>query len=235
MLLSIKNLVVHYGKSVALNDVSIDMSEGSIVGLIGANGSGKSTLLKALSGLKPLTSGEIWFKDQRIDGKLVSEIVKLGIVQVPEGRKLFPFLSVMSNLELGASLRKDKNEINEDLAALFKRFPILWEKRNQQAVSLSGGQQQLLAIARGLMAKPALLLLDEPSLGLAPLMIDELAHIIAEINQKGVSVILVEQNVPLAMRAIQNGYALQTGKVVFEGDIEKFRSSTAIKRAYLGA
>jgi branched-chain amino acid transport system ATP-binding protein len=234
MLLEVKNITVHYGKSVALDDVSLEVAEGSVVSIIGANGAGKSTILKALSGLVPLTSGEIWFQGQRIDGLSTTDTVKLGIVQIPEGRQLFPFLTVLTNLKLGASLRKDKAGINKDMDGIFKRFPILFQRRNQQAGTLSGGEQQMLAIARGLMAKPKLLLMDEPSLGLAPIVIEELGEFIKHINQAGVSVLLVEQNVPLALGIATRGYALQTGRVVLEGDIKEFRSTETVRKAYLG-
>lgn len=234
MLLEAKNLTVHYGKSVAINDVSLEVAEGSIVSLIGANGAGKSTILRALSGLVPLTSGEIWFQGKRIDKKTPAEIVKMGLVQVPEGRWLFPHLSVLINLQLGASIRNDKKEINKDLQKVYERFPRLWERRKQKAGTLSGGEQQMLAIGRGLMAKPKLFLLDEPSLGLAPIVVENLGDVIEDINKEGVSVLLVEQNVPLALRVAQRGYALQIGKVVLEGDIEKIKSSDIIERAYLG-
>jgi len=235
MLLEVKSITVHYGKSIALDDVSLEVAEGSVVSIIGANGVGKSTILKALSGLVPLTSGEIWFQNSRIDKIKTTEIVKLGIVHIPEGRRLFPYLSVLNNLKLGASLRKDRAGINKDIEKAFERFPRLKERRHQHAGTLSGGEQQMLAIARGLMAKPKLLLMDEPSLGLAPLMVDRLGEVIQDINQGGVSVLLVEQNVPLALRVANKGYALQTGRVVLAGDISEFRSAETVKRAYLGA
>jgi len=235
MLLEAKNITVHYGKSVALEDVSLEVAEGSVVSIIGANGAGKSTILKVLSGLVPLTSGEIWFQNGRIDKMATTDIVKLGIVHIPEGRRLFPYLSVLTNLKLGASLRKDKAAINKDLEKIFERFPRLKERRNQKAGTLSGGEQQMLAIGRGLMAKPKLLLMDEPSLGLAPVMVGNLGQVIQDINQEGVSVLLVEQNVPLALRVANKGYALQTGRVVLAGDISEFRSAETVKRAYLGA
>jgi branched-chain amino acid transport system ATP-binding protein len=234
VLLEAKNLTVHYGKSVAINDVSLEVAEGSIVSLIGANGAGKSTVLRALSGLVPLSAGEIWFLGKRIDKMTPAEIVKMGLVQVPEGRWLFPHLSVLINLQLGATIRNDKKEINEDLEKVYERFPRLWERRKQKAGTLSGGEQQMLAIGRGLMAKPKLFLLDEPSLGLAPIVVENLGDVIEDINKEGVSVLLVEQNVPLALRVAQRGYALQIGKVVLEGDIEKIKSSDIIERAYLG-
>lgn len=234
MLLKTSNITVHYGKSLALDKVSLEMDEGAVVTIIGANGAGKSTLLKAISGLAPITSGEIWFLDKRINGMSTTEIVRLGIMHVPEGRKLFPYLSVLVNLKLGASLRNDRVEINKDLEDIFERFPILYERRNQMAGTLSGGEQQLLAIARGLMSRPKLLLLDEPSLGLSPLMINEVARVIQNINQRGVSVLLVEQNIPLALRVASKGYALYVGRIVLEGDIEEFKSTETVKKAYLG-
>jgi branched-chain amino acid transport system ATP-binding protein len=234
MFLEVKNITVQYEKSVALDGVSLEVAEGSIVSIVGANGAGKSTILRALSGLVPLTSGEMWFLDKRIDKMTTPEIVKLGIGHVPEGRRLFPHLTVLNNLKLGASLRNDKAGINSDLEKIFEDFPILQDRRNQKAGTLSGGEQQMLAIARGLMAKPRLLLMDEPSLGLAPIVIEQLGGIIKDINKDGVSVLLVEQNVRLAVQVSQRGYALQTGRVVLEGDINKFKSTEAIRKAYLG-
>jgi branched-chain amino acid transport system ATP-binding protein len=234
MILNIKNISLYYGKAMALDDVSIDIAEGAVVTMIGANGSGKSTVLRALSGLARISSGEIWFSGKRIDAASPTSIVRMGIVHVPEGRKLFPALSVMSNLELGASLRKDKAGIKKDLDEIFEHFPRLLERRNQSAGTLSGGEQQMVAIARGLMAKPKLLLLDEPSLGLSPIMVDELVPIIKNINQTGVAVLLVEQNIGLALRVATKGYALQVGKVVLQGDIDIFKSSDVVKKAYLG-
>ncbi len=234
MLLEVKNITVHYGKSIALDDVSLEVAEGSVVSIIGANGAGKSTLLKALSGLVPLTTGEIWFQGKRIDGLDIPNIVKLGIVHIPEGRWLFPYLSVLTNLKLGASLRKDRMVIKQDIEKAFERFPRLRERQNQKAGTLSGGEQQMLAIARGLMAKPKLLLMDEPSLGLAPIMVELLGDVIRDINQTGVSVLLVEQNVPLALGTATRGYALQTGRIVLKGDVNKIKSSDIVKRAYLG-
>jgi branched-chain amino acid transport system ATP-binding protein len=234
MLLEVKNITVRYGKAMAIQDVSLEVVEGSVVSIIGANGAGKSTILRVVSGLTPLASGEILFLNKRIDGTATTEIVKLGIVHIPEGRKLFPYLTVLSNLKLGATLRKDKAGIDQSLDEVFERFPRLRDRRNQQAGTLSGGEQQMLAIGRGLMAKPKLLLMDEPSLGLAPIMVDELAKVIKNINQSGVSVLLVEQNVPLAFGVASMGYVLQVGRVVLGGDIAKIKSSDVVKRAYLG-
>lgn len=234
MLLRVNHIRVHYGIAIALDDVSLDLDEGSIVSIIGANGAGKSTILRALSGLTPSTSGEIWFEKKRIDGMKPHDIVKLGIVQIPEGRMLFPYLTVLNNLKLGASLRKDNAGINRDMDEIFRRFPILKERRHQKAGTLSGGEQQMLAVARGLMAKPKLLLMDEPSVGLAPLMVERIGEIIRDINQEGVSILLVEQNVPLALGVSTRGYVLQVGRVVLEGDIEKLKHSKTLKKAYLG-
>jgi branched-chain amino acid transport system ATP-binding protein len=234
MLLQVERMIVKYGKAIAVEKVSLKVPEDKVVTIIGANGAGKSTILKALSGLIPLASGEIHFAGQRIDGSKPYEIVKRGLVHVPEGRKLFPFLPVMSNLNLGASLRKDKEGIKKDLGEVFDHFPILRERRYQNAGTLSGGEQQMLAIGRGLMANPKLLLMDEPSLGLAPIVVSQLVPVIKNINKKGVSVLLVEQNIPLALGVADQGYALQVGKVVLEGDIEQFKANGIVKRAYLG-
>jgi branched-chain amino acid transport system ATP-binding protein len=234
MLLKINNATVHYGKAMALDNVSMQVEEGSVVSLIGANGAGKSTIMKTISGLVRVTSGEIWFQDKRIDRLPIEEIVRVGVVQIPEGRKLFPFLSTMSNLEMGASLRKDKAGIKKDLDNIFEHFPILWERRNQSAGTLSGGQQQMLAIGRGLMAAPKLLLMDEPSVGLAPKLIMELTPVIKDINARGIGVLLVEQNVPLALSVARKGYALQVGKIVLEAGIDEFKNSDVLRKAYLG-
>ena len=234
MLLEIRGITVHYGKSMAIQDVSLGVVEGAVVSIIGANGAGKSTVLRALSGLVRSMTGEIWFRGKRIDGRETTEIVRLGISLVPEGRQLFPYLSVLSNLKLGASLRRDKGEINKSLEEVYKLFPRLEERRNQKAGTLSGGEQQMLAIGRGLMARPKLLLMDEPSLGLAPIVVEQLGEVIRDINKSGASVLLVEQNVHLALGVASRAYALQVGRVVLEGDIETMKSSDIVKRAYLG-
>jgi branched-chain amino acid transport system ATP-binding protein len=234
MLLKVKDLSVYYGKALALEDVSLEVARGTIVTLIGANGAGKSTVLKVLSGLWPPTSGEVYFDDRRIDGMAPYDIISLGLVHIPEGRRLFPYLNVLENLKLGASLRKDKEGINQDMEEAFQHFPILRERRNQKAGSLSGGEQMMLAISRGLMAKPKLLLMDEPSLGLSPLMVTELVSVIRTIHQGGVSILLVEQNVFMAMKVAQRGYVLEVGKVILEDDIEQFKNNELVRRAYLG-
>jgi branched-chain amino acid transport system ATP-binding protein len=234
LLLKVKDLTVCYGKATAIHGISMEVAEGSVVSLVGANGAGKTTIMRALSGLIPTTSGEIWFRDRKINGVSPSDIVKLGLVHVPQGRRLFPFLSVMSNLTLGASLRNDKAGIKRDLEMVFQHFPRLHERRSQKAGTLSGGEQQMLAIGRGLMANPKLLLMDEPSLGLAPKLVAELNPVIKSINQRGISVLLVEQNVSLALGVASMGYALQVGRVVLEGEIAKFKTSDVVKAAYLG-
>jgi branched-chain amino acid transport system ATP-binding protein len=234
MLLDLKNVRVHYGKAEAIKGVTIEVAEETVVGNIGANGAGKSTILKAVSGSIPITSGEIWFMGKRIDRMAPHNIVRLGVVHIPEGRRLFPYMSVLSNLQIGAYLRKDKSNVKKDLDQIFERFPILWERRHQQASTLSGGEQQMLAISRGLMAKPRLLLLDEPSLGLAPLVVKELATIISDINKSGIGVLLVEQNAGLVTQVANRGYVLEVGKVVLEGNMKEIINNEIVKRAFLG-
>ncbi len=234
MLLKVSSLTVHYGKAVALENVSMEVAEGSVVTLVGANGAGKTTLLRTISGLISATSGEITFRDTKINGLQSSKIVSLGLVHIPQGRRLFPYLTVMNNLKLGASLRKDKQAIKQDLENVFQHFPRLYERRNQKAGTLSGGEQQMVAIGRGLMAAPKLLMMDEPSLGLAPKMVAELVPVIQYITAQGISVLLVEQNVSLALGVASKGYALQVGRMVMEGDIEQFKTSEVIRSAYLG-
>ena len=218
----------------ALADVSLSVAQGEAVSIIGANGSGKSTILRAIFGLTPMSSGEIRFKGQRLDGKKTGDIVKLGLSLSPEGRQLFPYLSVYKNIKLGATLRKDKDGVQRDCEEIYQRFPVLKQRNQQMAGTLSGGEQQMLAIARALMARPTLLCMDEPSLGLAPVVIEQLGQVIKSINEDGMSVLLVEQNVHLALEVADRGYALQVGKVVLSGDIETIRNSEIVRRAYLG-
>jgi branched-chain amino acid transport system ATP-binding protein len=234
MLLKIDNITVHYGKAIALQNVSLEVAEGTVVSLIGANGAGKSTIFKALSGLIPVTSGQIWFKDKLINGMAIQSIVKMGIVHIPEGRRLFPYISVIDNLKLGASLRNDKDGIKRDIENVYQHFPRLYERRNQMAGTLSGGEQQMVAIGRGLMANPKLLLMDEPSLGLAPILVAELIPVIKDINKRGISVLISEQNVSLAVGVAKIGYVLQVGKVLLRGSMDSLNSSDAIKNVYLG-
>ncbi|MBN2042009.1 MAG: ABC transporter ATP-binding protein [Spirochaetes bacterium] len=233
-MLKLKKISVHYGTAEAVRDISINVEEKDVISVIGANGAGKSTILKAVSGLIPVSSGEIEFDGKRIDGLPVNKIVSLGLVQVPEGRKLFPYMNVMSNIKLGAYLRKDKADIKSDLAKVFELFPRLKERRAQNAGSLSGGEQQMLAIARALMAKPRLLMMDEPSLGLAPIIIDNLSKAIKEINRSGISVLLVEQNAGLVMNVSEKCYVVEVGKVVLEGDMKDLMKNDSVKRAFLG-
>jgi branched-chain amino acid transport system ATP-binding protein len=234
VLLNVKNLTAHYAKSRALYNVSLEVPEGSIASLIGANGAGKSTVLRIISGLKRPTSGEVWFDGVRIDRADTAKIVELGIVHVPEGRHLFPHLTVMQNLKLGATLRKTKVEEDEALSFVFELFPRLSERSRQKAGTLSGGEQQMLAIGRGLMAKPRLLMLDEPSLGLAPIVVEQLGETIRHVNQLGISVLLVEQNVDLALGLASLVYVVQVGEVVVSGDVAQIRDSPVVRSAYLG-
>lgn len=233
-MLSVRNVSVHYDKAMALNDISIEVPEDSVVCIIGANGAGKSTILRSVSGLKRISSGEIIFNGRRIQGESITDIVKSGIIHIPEGRRLFPYLSVLSNLKLGASLRRDKDSINRDMNEILERFPILRARRNQKAGTLSGGEQQMLAIGRGLMGNPKLLMLDEPSIGLAPLMVQTVADIVKVINKQGVTILLVEQNISMALGVATMGYALQVGEIIFHGEIDLFKGSEIVKKTYLG-
>src|SRR3990172_9406626 len=225
MFAEIKNVTVYYNKSLAIRNVSVNVPEGGVVTIIGANGAGKSTILKSLAGLVPITGGEIMFDGRPIGHLETAARVKRGIALVPEGRQLFPYLSVLTNLKLGATLRRDKSGINDSLEYVYELFPRLKERSKQNAGTLSGGEQQMLAIGRGLMANPRLLCLDEPSVGLAPLVVDLVGQVIKEINKRGISVLLVEQNARLALGVAQQGYVLEVGRVVFEGDAEAISSS----------
>ena len=233
-MLNVKNIVVHYEGVEALKRVSIDVELGSVTTLIGANGAGKSTCLRAISGLVPLTSGEIWFEGKRIDDMEPEEIARLGIAHVPEGRKVFSTMSVFDNLMTGAFLRKDKEEIKIDLERVFNYFPILRNRMRQQAKRLSGGEQQMLAFGRALLLRPKLLMLDEPSLGLAPLMVQAMGEHIKQVVDDGYSVILVEQNASLALSLAKKAYVLETGKVALEGDARELAVDAHVKRFYLG-
>ncbi|MDH5696306.1 MAG: ABC transporter ATP-binding protein [Dehalococcoidia bacterium] len=234
MLFEIKDLRIHYEGAEALKGISLDVEEGEIVTLIGSNGAGKTTTLRAISGLKSPTAGEIWFEGRRIDQMSPQDVVRLGIIHVPQGRELFPYMSVLENLKLGAFLRRDRGKIKKDLENLLEYFPRLKERSQQQAGTLSGGEQQMLAIACALMGNSRLLLLDEPSSGLSPIMVREIGKIIADINQRGTSILLVEQNARLALRLAHRGYVLETGSIVLQGEAEELLRSEHVKKAYLG-
>lgn len=234
MLLEIKDLRVNYEKAEAIKGFSLKMDEGEAFAIVGANGAGKTTILRTISGLKKPTSGEVWFQDKRIDGMPAHQIIKMGIVHVPAGRMLFAPMTVLDNLKIGAYVRKDKQNIKRDIDAMYEHFPILRERGAQLAGSLSGGEQQMLAIACALMARPKLLLMDEPSTGLSPLLVAELGNIIKDVHQSGVSIILVEQNTRLAFKLAKRGYILEVGSVVLEGSTEELANSELVKKAYLG-
>jgi len=234
MLLEVSELKVRYGGARVLNGVSLNVSEGEIVTLIGSNGAGKTTTLRTISGLKRAVSGEIIFDGRPINRTSPQEIVRKGLGHVPQGRELFGNMSVIENLKLGAFLRSDRPGIERDLKRVFQYFPILEERVNQEARTLSGGQQQMLAIARALMGRPRLLMLDEPSLGLSPLLVQEIGKIVLDINRDGTSVLLVEQNARLALRLANRGYILETGRLVEESDTADLLEGDIVKRAYLG-
>lgn len=234
MLLEIKDLRVSYGKAEALKGVSLNVEEGELVSVVGANGAGKTTILRTISGLKKPTSGEIWFKGKRIDGMPPHDVVKIGIAQIPAGRMIFPSMTVLDNLKIGAFLRKDRNKIAQDLEMIYKHFPILKERHAQLGGELSGGEQQMLAIARCLMTSPKLLLMDEPSMGLSPLLVTEVGDIIRDVNQEGISTVLVEQNARMALKLAQRAYVLELGVVTLEGDAEELANDERVKKAYLG-
>jgi branched-chain amino acid transport system ATP-binding protein len=234
MLLEVKDLKVRYGAVEAVKGVSLMVEEGSIVTLIGANGAGKSTILKALSGLIRPFAGEIWLQGKRVDIRKPAKIVKAGMAQVPEGGRVFAKLTVEENLRAGAYLRRDREKLNKDYERVFKLFPILLERLKQKAGTMSGGERQMLAFGRALMNGPKLLLLDEPSLGLAPILVDEIFKVILTIREEGVTILIVEQNAKKALELADKGYVFETGKIVFEGSAEKLINSAEVKQAYLG-
>ena len=234
-LLKFDNVELYYDHVYALKGVSLDLNEGETVALIGANGAGKSSILRAITGLRSIHTGEIHFQGQRIDGAKPDDIVKMGIAMVPEGRRVFPFMSVKDNLLMGAFTRTDKAEIAATLESVLERFPRLKERYGQSAGTLSGGEQQMLVIGRALMAKPRLLLLDEPSLGIAPKLVQDIARSIVAINRdEKVSVLLVEQNSRMALRISHRGYALATGSVALDGPSKDLLEDDRIKALYLG-
>ena len=233
-MLKVNNLQVNYGMINAVRNVSFEVNEGEIVTLIGANGAGKSTILRTISGLVKASGGSVEYEGKNLEKYSPKKIVEAGISQVPEGRHVFKGLSVKENLELGAFLRKDKDQIEQDLQNVYKRFPVLSERLKQDASTLSGGEQQMLAMGRALMSKPRLLLLDEPSMGLATIFIKEIFSIIESIQKQGTTVLLIEQNAKMALQIATRGYVLETGKVVLSGSGEELLASDEVQKAYLG-
>jgi branched-chain amino acid transport system ATP-binding protein len=235
LLLDIKKLIVHYGSAEVLQGVSIGVVAGNIISIVGANGAGKTTILRAISGLKKPTSGEISFQDTSLIGLTAPKVARLGIAHIPAGKMLFAPLSVLDNLKIGAYLRKDKEEIRKDFELVYGHFPVLKQKINAQAGSLSGGQQQMLAIGRALMSRPKLLMMDEPSTGLSPILVSEVSRIIKDINAAGMSILLVEQNARLAFKLSQKAYILEVGKIILEGKSQDLVNNELVKQAYMGS
>ena len=233
-MLEIKDLHVHYGVIHALKGVSMQVEQGEIVALIGANGAGKTTLLHAISAIQKKSGGEILFEGTSLNKANAKKIVEMGITQVPEGRRIFSGLSVYENLLMGAFLRKDKEGIRQDLQNVYERFPILGKRSAQDASTLSGGEQQMLAMGRALMCKPKMLLLDEPSMGLSPLLVKEIFHIIEDVNRDGVTVLLVEQNAKMALEIADRAYVLETGTIKMEGPADELANNIEVRKAYLG-
>ena len=234
-MLSVENISSGYGRVLAIHDVAVKVENGEVVVLIGANGAGKSTLLKTISGALKPNKGRIIFKGEKIDGRKPHVIVKMGIVQIPEGRGILSRMSVKENLEMGAYLRTDKAGIDKDLERVFDKLPRLKERLNQNAGTLSGGEQQMLAIGRGLMAKPQLFLMDEPSLGLAPVLVEFIFETIYDLRARdGLTILLVEQNASQALDVADRGYVLETGRIVLEGESKALRDNEEVQRAYLG-
>ena len=233
-MLKVENLSVHYGMIQAVRDVSFEVNEGEVVSLIGANGAGKTTILRTLSGLVRPSAGKIEFLGQEIQKTPAQKIVASGLSQVPEGRHVFPGLTVLENLEMGAFLKKNREENQANLKKVFSRFPRLEERKNQDAATLSGGEQQMLAMGRALMSTPKLLLLDEPSMGLAPIFIQEIFDIIQDIQKQGTTVLLIEQNANKALAIADRGYVLETGKIVLSGTGKELAASEEVRKAYLG-
>jgi branched-chain amino acid transport system ATP-binding protein len=234
MLLELRAMSVSYDTAEVLHGISLQVDTGETVTLIGANGAGKTSCLRAVSGLVPLSSGEVWFCGERIDTVTPRRRVAMGLVQVPEGKRLFPRMTVRENLEMGAFLRSDATSVQSDLDSMFERFPILHSRQKQHAGSLSGGEQQILAFARGLMARPRLLLVDEPSVGLSPIMVKELSKALRAIHADGTAILLVEQNAAMALRLASRGYLLETGQCVANGPTSELLANDYVRKAYLG-
>ena len=233
-MLEIKDLEVYYGMIQAIKGISFEVNEGEVIALIGANGAGKTTILHTISGLIAPKTGSITFEGQEITKIPAHKIVENGLAQVPEGRRVFPSLSVLQNLKLGAYTRKDKKEIDDTLQMIYERFPRLEERKNQPAGTLSGGEQQMLAMGRALMSKPRIILMDEPSMGLSPIFVNEIFDIIKQVSASGTTVLLVEQNAKKALSIADRGYVLETGKIVKEGKASDLLNDEAVKKAYLG-
>lgn len=233
-MLRVENLQVNYGMIKAVRGVNFEVNEGEIVSLIGANGAGKSTILRTISGLIKPAAGTLTYEGRDITKTNAQKIVQMGISQVPEGRHVFKGLSVRENLEMGAFLRKDRQNLEADIQAVYDRFPVLGERQKQDASTLSGGEQQMLAMGRALMSKPKLLLLDEPSMGLAPIFIQEIFNIIQQIQAQGTTVLLIEQNAKMALSIATRGYVLETGEIVLSGTGQELLESDAVQKAYLG-
>lgn len=233
-MLSVNNLQVHYGMIQAIKDVSFEVNQGEVIALIGANGAGKTTILHTVSGLLQPTKGSVIFEGQDITKVPAHKIVSLGMAHVPEGRRVFAQLTVLENLKLGAYTRKDKNEMEETLQMIYKRFPRLEERKNQIAGTLSGGEQQMLAMGRALMSHPKIILMDEPSMGLSPIFVEEVFKIIRDISAEGVTVLLVEQNAKKALNIADRAYVLETGNIILQGDAKKLMNDESVKKAYLG-
>jgi branched-chain amino acid transport system ATP-binding protein len=233
-MLEVRNLFVNYGAIRALSDISFNVEEGEIVALIGANGAGKTTTLNTISGLLPVIKGQIFFKDTDITKAPPHRVVNLGISHVPEGRRVFPRMSVIENLEMGAYTRKDGAGIRTSMEEIFHLFPRLDERKEQMAATLSGGEQQMLAMGRALMAKPSLMLLDEPSMGLAPMLVTEIFRIIDDINRLGTTILLVEQNANIALSVANRAFVMETGNITIQGSAKELADNPAIRKAYLG-
>ncbi|MGI9951027.1 ABC transporter ATP-binding protein [Moorellaceae bacterium AZ2] len=233
-MLKLKDVVVSYGRVVALRGISISMSEGETVTLLGSNGAGKSTTIKAICRMVPLCAGEIWLEHERIDRLPTDEVIKRGVGLSPEGRRVFPRMTVLENLEIGAFTVQDRTIVQEQIEKVFKLFPVLKERWKQKAGTLSGGEQQMLAIGRALMARPKVLLLDEPSLGLAPIMVQRIAEAILSLKREGISILLVEQNANVALQIADRGYLIQNGEVVLEGRAKDLIVDSRVKKVYLG-
>ncbi len=233
-MLEVKDINVYYGMIQAIKGISFEVNEGEVIALIGANGAGKTTTLQTITGLISPKQGEILFEGQDITKVPAHKIVSMGMAHVPEGRRVFAQLSVLDNLKLGAFTRKDKEEIDETLLRVYKRFPRLEERKNQMAGTLSGGEQQMLAMGRALMSHPKIILMDEPSMGLSPIFVNEIFDIIQEVSKSGTTVLLVEQNAKKALSIADRGYVLETGKIVLEGDAKMLLTNDQVKKAYLG-